>query len=58
MGTELTDQEYHKARNKEYEKRINTGIIKKDTDENFMNFDEEYFNELVNKGIIDPNKYN
>ena len=56
-GKITTAQEYHKARNKEYEKRINTGIIKKDTDENFMNFDEEYFNELVNKGIIDPDNY-
>lgn len=56
-GKITTAQEYHEARDKEYGKRIDMGIIKKDTDENFMNFDDEYFNELVNKGIIDPDNY-
>lgn len=56
-GQITTAQEYHEARDKEYGRRIDMGIIQKDTDENFMNFDDEYFNELVNKGIIDPNNY-
>jgi len=56
-GKITTAQEYHEARNKEYGRRIDKGIIQKDTDENFMNFDDEYFNELVNKGIIDPDNY-
>ena len=57
LGSITTAQEYHYARDKEYGRRIDMGIIHKDTDENFMNFDEEYFNELVDKGIIDTNKY-
>jgi len=57
-GGEITSAtEYHELRNKEYKKRVNSGIIKKDTDENFMDFDDEYFNELVNKGKIDVDNY-
>ena len=48
--------EYHKVRNKEYDKRVSEGKIK-DTDENFEKFDDEYFNELVKKGKIDMDNY-
>ena len=36
-------------RNKEYAKEVKAGRIK-DTDENFDNFDEEYFDELQERG--------
>jgi antirestriction protein len=48
--------EYHKVRNKEYDKRVKEGKMK-DTDENFEKFDDEYFNELVKKGEIDMDNY-
>ena len=48
--------EYQKLRNKEFDKRVKAGKIK-DTDENFEKFDENYFNELVEKGIIDMDNY-
>lgn len=48
--------EYHQVRNKEYDRRVKSGKIK-DTDDNFERFDEMYFDELVEKGRIDPNNY-
>ena len=57
LGSITSAPEFHEARNKEYDRRIDMGIIKKDTDENWVNFEEEYWNELVNKGIIDPDNY-
>ena len=48
--------EYHKIRNAEYDRRVKSGKIK-DTDDNFERFDEMYFDELVEKGRIDPNNY-
>ena len=48
--------EYQAVRNAEYDRRVKSGKIK-DTDENFERFDEMYFDELVEKGRIDPNNY-
>jgi len=48
--------EYQKVRNAEYDRRVKSGKIK-DTDDNFERFDEMYFDELVEKGRIDPNNY-
>ena len=48
--------EYHKVRNAEYDRRVKSGKIK-DTDDNFERFDEMYFDELVEKGRIDPDNY-
>ena len=48
--------QYHKVRNAEFKKRVNQGKLK-DTDENFVNFDEMYFDELVKKGRVDLSKY-
>ena len=48
--------EYQAVRNAEYDRRVKSGKIK-DTDDNFERFDEMYFDELVEKGRIDPNNY-
>ena len=43
--------EYHKVRNAEYDRRVKSGKME-DTDDNFERFDRMYFDELVEKGII------
>ena len=48
--------EYHKVRNAEYDRRVKSGKMK-DTDDNFERFDEMYFDELVEKGRINPDNY-
>ena len=48
--------EYHEVRNAEYKRRVKSGKIK-DTDDNFRKFDDMYFDELVEKGRIDPDNY-
>jgi len=48
--------EYLQVRNAEYDRRVKSGKMK-DTDDNFERFDEMYFDELVEKGRIDPDNY-
>jgi hypothetical protein len=56
-GGEITSApEYHKVRNAEYDRQVKSGKIK-DTDDNFERFDKMYFDELVEKGRINPNNY-